>query len=242
LAHLSRGVQGGAYVVDLQEDRDVTMSDRSSLFGATDKKAHKGEVPCARCDMFFQPLDMLTSFREEHMYWSTKHNEQMPGRICVYCTHELQQEEHARRGGVAGECPTLEACWEEICARKKIKAGNRTAAHKAAIRQIDANQKNDKKNGIFFFDDGSKKERRREDYKSLIGNHLISACAAGNLFSAFNNVAVTMETVRQMTENVEKWRKKAHRRKPEAAPTTTSTKCSTGTQRSPTTTQKMKKS
>ena len=127
----------------------------------------------------------------------------MPGRTCVFCTFELQQEEHATRGWPPGECPTMEECWEEICAAKKTKSGNRTAAHKAAIKQIDANQREDKKNGIFIFDEGSKKERRREDYKSLFGNHLISACAAGDLFSAFNNVAVKMETLRQMTENVE---------------------------------------
>jgi hypothetical protein len=198
-----QGSAGGAYIVDLQEDRDVTMSDRSGIFGTTDKKAHKGEVPCNRCDRFFQPFDMLLSYREEHIYWSRKHNERMPGRTCVYCTFELRQEEHAVRGWIPGECPTIEACWEEICAAKKTKSGNRTAAHKAAIKQIDANQREDKKNGIFFFDEGSKKERRREDYKSLIGNHLISACAAGDLFSAFNNVAVKMETLRQMTENVE---------------------------------------
>jgi hypothetical protein len=128
----------------------------------------------------------------------------MPGRTCVYCTYELLKLEHALRGWPPGENPSLEQCWEEICTAKKTKSGNRTAAHKAAIKQIDANQRADKKNGIFYFDEGSKRERRREDYKSLFGNHLISACAAGDLFSAFNNVAVKMEALRQMTENVEK--------------------------------------
>jgi hypothetical protein len=127
----------------------------------------------------------------------------MPGRTCVYCTFELRQEEHAVRGCPPGESTTIEECWEEIRAAKKTKSGNRTAAHKAAIKQIDANQREEKKNGIFHFDEGSKRERRREDYKSLFGNHLISACAAGDLFSAFNNVAVKMEALRQMAENVE---------------------------------------
>ncbi len=159
----------------------------------------------------------------------------------MYCTFELLKDEHALRGWPPGENPTLDHCWEEICTAKKTKSGNRTAAHKAAIKHIDANQRADKKNGIFYFDEGSKRERRREDYKSLFGNHLISACAAGNLFSAFNNVAVKMETLRQMAENVKKWRKKAHRLKPGAVPTTTSTKRSTRTPHSPTTTPTKKK-
>jgi hypothetical protein len=50
-----QGSAGGAYIVDLQEDRDVTMSDRSGIFGTTDKKANKGKVPCNRCDVFSRP-------------------------------------------------------------------------------------------------------------------------------------------------------------------------------------------
>ncbi len=57
--------------------------------------------------------------------------------------------EHYDRGWPPGESPTLEQCWEEICTAKKTKSGNRTAAPKSAIKQIDANQGADKKNGIF---------------------------------------------------------------------------------------------
>jgi hypothetical protein len=87
--------------------------------------------------------------------------------------------------------------------RQKDKGGKPHCGAQGGDQTNRRQPEKDKKNGVFHFDDGSKKERRREDYKSLIGNHLISACAAGDLFSAFNNVAVTMETVRQMTENVE---------------------------------------
>ncbi len=88
--------------------------------------------------------------------------------------------------------------------RRKKRQSQETALQRTRRRSNKSTPtRKDKKNGVFHFDDGSKKERRREDYKSLIGNHLISACAAGDLFSAFNNVAVKMETLRQMTENVE---------------------------------------
>ena len=93
----------------------------------------------------------------------------MPGRTCVYCTHDLLKSEHNAQGRPLGESPTLEQCWEEICTNKKTKSGNRTAAHKAAIKQINTSQRADKKNGVFHFDEGSKKERRREDYANLFG-------------------------------------------------------------------------
>ncbi len=200
-----QGSAGGAHsLADHLEDRDTTMSDRSSVFEATDKKTNKGKVPCNRCNEWFQAIDMLPSYREEHIYWSNTKERQMPGRTCVYCTFELMRYEHNERGFPPGEHPTLEQCWEEICTAKKSKSENRTAAHKKAIKQIDANQRADKKNGIFYFDEGSKKERRREDYKHLFGEHLIKVCAAGDLFSALTNFGDRMETLRQMTENVEK--------------------------------------
>jgi hypothetical protein len=205
--------------VDLQEHRDVTISDRSGIFENTDKKDNKGKVPCNNCNVWFQPHDMLTSHREEHSYWSKK-GEKNAGKTCVYCTHELMKKEHAE-GWLQGEPPTLEQCWEEICANKKKKSENRTAAHKAAIKQINTNQRADKKNGIFHFDEGSKKERRREDYANLFGPHLISCCQAGDLFSAFTGFADKIETLREMTENLEKWRKMEPRPKPKARPTTT---------------------
>jgi hypothetical protein len=121
----------------------------------------------------------------------------------VYCTHDLMTKEHAE-GWLQGEPPTLADCWREICTNKKKKAENRTAAHKAAIKQMNTNQRADKKAGIFHFDEGSKKERRREDYASLFGAHLVSCCQAGNLFSAFTGFASKIETLREMTENVEK--------------------------------------
>jgi hypothetical protein len=75
------------------------------------------------------------------------------------------------------------------------------SAHKKAYKTVDANGKADKKAGIFHFNEGSKRERRREEYKELFGEHLISMCAAGNLFSTFTNFANKMETLRQMTES-----------------------------------------
>jgi hypothetical protein len=205
--------------VDLQEHRDVTIPDRNALFENTDKKDKKGEVPCNNCNAWFQPQDMLTSHREEHSYWS-KEGKNNAGKTCVYCTHDLMRKEHAE-GWLQGEPPTLEQCWAEICTNKKKKSENRTAAHKAAIKQINTNQRADKKNGIFHFEEGSKKERRREDYANLFGPHLISCCQAGDLFSAFTGFADKMETLRVMTENLEKWRKTEPRTKPKARPTTT---------------------
>jgi hypothetical protein len=199
----------------------VTIPDRDALFKNIDKKDAKGLVPCNNCNAFCHPKDMLTSHREEHSYWSIEGGK-VAGKTCVHCTHDIMQKEHAE-GWLQGPPPSLEDCWREICTNKKRKSETRTAAHKAAVKQMNANQKADKKNGIFHFKDGSKKERRREEYASLIGAHLVSCCQEGDLFSAFTGFARKIDTLRAMTENLEKWRKRAPHKKPKARPMTTLT-------------------
>ena len=128
----------------------------------------------------------------------------MPGKTCVQCTFELLRFEHNDQGFPPGEHPTIEDCWTEICAVKQGRLKTRMSAHKKSLETVDANQKADKKAGSIHFDECSKRERRREEYKHLFGEHLISMCAAGNLFSTFTNFAPKMETLRQMTESAER--------------------------------------
>jgi hypothetical protein len=63
------------------------MSDRSDIFETTDKKTNKGKVPCNRCNEWFQAIDMLPSYREEHSYWSKTHGEKCrEGLACTVPT------------------------------------------------------------------------------------------------------------------------------------------------------------
>ncbi len=133
------------------------MTDRTSVFEASDKQKYKSMVPCNQCNEFYPVADMLASDREAHRYWSKKLDKFCPGKTCVQCTFELCRFEHHELGYPPGESPTLEDCWAEICLEKKRKLENRMSAHKNAYKTIDANRKADTKAGIFHFNKGSKK-------------------------------------------------------------------------------------
>ena len=79
---------------------------------------------------------------------------------------------------------------------------------------MNTNQRAEKKAGIFHFKEGSKKERRREEYASLIGEHLVTCLQAGDLFSAFNAFASKKDSVHEMAEKAEKMEEEGAR--PEA--------------------------
>jgi hypothetical protein len=124
-------------------------------------------------------------------------------KMCAQCTFQVCREE-AIAAGSPSSAPSFEACQQEIYNQKAKRTNDRIEGYAQAIKDVSELQNAERNAGIFHHNEGeTKMQRWQNSIKRLFGEHLISCCAKGELFTMFTNFVARMATVRAIYETAE---------------------------------------